>query len=64
MGLTAMQDLTVGVVRLPHARDFPLPRYETIHSAGMDLLAAVGENEKITLQNGERARFGPDRAWR
>lgn len=55
MGLTPMQDLAVGVVRLPHARDLPLPRYETIHSAGMDLLAAIGENEKITLQNGERA---------
>jgi dUTP pyrophosphatase len=29
------------VRRLPHAADLPLPRYETEHAAGMDLLAAV-----------------------
>lgn len=55
MGLTPIQELPVGVVRLPHAQGLPLPRYETAQSAGMDLLAALGENEKITLEIGKRA---------
>ena len=29
------------VQRLPHAADLPLPAYQTAHSAGMDLIAAV-----------------------
>jgi dUTP pyrophosphatase len=45
--------VTVGVVRLPHAEGLPLPRYETESAAGMDLLAALRENEKITLEFGK-----------
>lgn len=55
MGLTQPAEIVVGVQRLPHAEGLPLPRYETPHSAGLDLLAAIGENEKITLKSGERA---------
>lgn len=40
-------DISVLVKRLPHAADLPLPAYETEHSAGVDLLAAVAADVKI-----------------
>jgi dUTP diphosphatase len=45
--------VTIGVVRLAHAAGLPLPRYETSGAAGLDLLAALRENEKITLDSGK-----------
>ena len=45
--------VTVAVVRLPHAADLPLPNYASEGAAGLDLLAAIGEEEKITLQPGK-----------
>jgi dUTP pyrophosphatase len=39
--------------RLEHARDLPLPRYETAGAAGLDLIAAV--NETVALPPGARA---------
>ena len=33
--------VSVAIKRLPHARDLPLPSYQTKESAGMDLCAAV-----------------------
>jgi dUTP pyrophosphatase len=44
----------VAIVRLPHAEGLPLPAYETVHAAGMDLRAAVPENEPLTLRPGDR----------
>lgn len=44
--------ITTAVVKLPHARDLPLPHYATRESAGCDLLAAI-DNE-ITLKPGQR----------
>lgn len=38
--------------RLKHARDLPLPRYESQQSAGMDLRAALAG--ELTLKPGER----------
>lgn len=38
---------------LPHARDLPLPAYETPESAGMDIRAAI--SEPFILHPGERA---------
>lgn len=38
---------------LPHYDGLDLPRYETSGSAGMDLRAAVPEDEPVTLQPGE-----------
>ncbi len=35
------QTVSVAVTRLPHGADLPLPSYATVHSAGMDLLAAI-----------------------
>jgi dUTP pyrophosphatase len=46
---------TVRVLRLPHAEGLPLPRYETDGSAGLDLVAAVGENTPLVLENFSRA---------
>jgi dUTP pyrophosphatase len=41
-----MAAVTVRIERLPAATDLPLPRYESEHAAGLDLLAAV-EGELI-----------------
>jgi dUTP pyrophosphatase len=45
---------TIAVTRLPHAQGLPLPAYETHGAAGMDLRAAVAEDEPITLRPGGR----------
>ena len=40
---------------LAHAQGLPLPEYQTPHSAGMDLLAALAPDETVFLPMGERA---------
>lgn len=45
--------VSISVRRLPHNADLPLPAYETKHSAGMDLRAAV--SGELTLAAGARA---------
>lgn len=45
----------VPVRQLPHAKGLPLPSYATAGAAGLDLSAAISENEKITLKPGKRA---------
>ncbi len=45
---------TVPITRLPHGVDLPLPAYETAHAAGMDLRAAVPEDEPLVLRPGSR----------
>lgn len=47
--------VTVPVVRLSHADGLPLPAYATPGSAGLDLLAAIPENQKIAIENGKWA---------
>jgi dUTP pyrophosphatase len=44
--------VTVGVERLPQSAGLPLPEYQTAGSAGMDLLAAISDDTKITLESG------------
>jgi len=46
---------TIAVVRLPHARDLPLPAYATAGAAGLDLRAAVPADAPVILQPGGRA---------
>lgn len=46
---------TVRLQRLPHAEGLPSPAYETEGSAGMDLRAAVPEDQPMTLAPGQRA---------
>jgi len=48
-------EVSIGVKRLPHGEGLPLPKYGTSDSAGMDLYAALGEGESITLGALERA---------
>jgi dUTP pyrophosphatase len=43
----------ITIVRLPHARDLPLPQYATTGSAGMDLSAAVEGD--VAIAPGKRA---------
>ena len=40
--------MKVGIKKLPHAQDLPLPHYATKGSAGLDLLAAI--DEEVTFQ--------------
>ena len=47
--------MTIDVTRLPIAKDLPLPAYETIGSAGMDLLAALDDGEEMVIEPGARA---------
>ena len=42
----------VSIVKLPHGAEFPLPEYATIHSAGVDLIAAVDAD--VVLAPGQR----------
>lgn len=43
----------VAIRRLDHAADLPLPRYETAHAAGMDLMACIPAD--MVLAPGKRA---------
>lgn len=44
---------TIGICRLPHGADLPLPAYATSGAAGADIRAALAE--PLTLPPGERA---------
>ncbi len=44
----------IPVVRLAHNQDLPLPAYETADAAGMDLRAAVSQDEPLVLKPGAR----------
>lgn len=46
---------TLRILALPHAEGLDLPAYETTGSAGMDLRAAIGADEVITMAPGARA---------
>lgn len=45
---------TILIIRLPHGEGLPLPAYESVQAAGMDLRAAVPENEPLVLKPGQR----------
>jgi dUTP pyrophosphatase len=46
----------IAILRLPHAEGLPLPAYESPGAAGMDLRAAVAEDEPAVLRPGARMR--------
>ena len=48
-----MTDLELQIVQLPHAAGLPLPAYQTANAAGMDLIAAVPEDEPVTIAPGQ-----------
>jgi dUTP pyrophosphatase len=47
--------MQVAVMRLPHGQGLELPSYGTPGAAGMDLRAAVPEDQPLTLEPGARA---------
>ena len=47
--------VTVEFQRLPHGEGLPPPAYQTTDAAGLDLMAAVPENEPLTLAPGKYA---------
>ena len=49
-----MNKIDIPVKQLPHAQGLELPFYATDGAAGMDLLAAIGDDETITLAPGKR----------
>jgi dUTP pyrophosphatase len=49
-----MTDVELQILRLPHGADLPLPSYQSVHAAGLDLLAAVPAERPMTLAPGER----------
>jgi dUTP pyrophosphatase len=48
-------DLVIPVLRLAHGDGLPLPERQSTGAAGLDLLAAVADGEKITIDFCERA---------
>ena len=50
-----MTDITVAVRPLPHFEGLELPAYETLGAAGMDVRAAVPDDDPIVLEPGTRA---------
>jgi dUTP pyrophosphatase len=49
-----MTDAELQILRLPHGADLPLPCYQSVHAAGLDLLAAVPAAAPMTLAPGAR----------
>lgn len=49
-----MKNVTVAVKPLPHFEGLPLPAYETLGAAGMDVRAAYAEGDAFELKPGER----------
>ena len=46
-------NVKVDICQLPHAKGLALPAYQSIHAAGLDLLAAVPEDVPIMLAPGK-----------
>jgi dUTP pyrophosphatase len=49
-----MIDAELQILRLPHGADLPLPSYQSVHAAGLDLMAAVPASAPMTLASGGR----------
>jgi dUTP pyrophosphatase len=49
-----MTEVELQILRLPHGADLPPPSYQSLHAAGLDLLAAVPAAAPMTLGPGER----------
>lgn len=47
--------ITVPIRRLPHGEGLPLPAYHSEHAAGMDLAAAVPEDQPVAIAPGQVA---------
>ena len=49
------QAVELKIMRLPHAADLPLPRYQSALAAGLDLVAAVAAGTPVEIAPGARA---------
>ena len=49
------ETVEVRIVRLPHARDLPLPQYQSALAAGLDLIAAIPADAPVEIAPGGRA---------
>ena len=49
-----MSAVDIRVMRLAHAKDLPLPAYQSEHAAGLDLLAAVPSTSPVVIAPGAR----------
>jgi dUTP pyrophosphatase len=47
--------IDVRITRLAHGHDLPLPCYQSVLAAGMDLMAAVPTDAPLTIARGARA---------
>lgn len=47
-----MTGLELQIVQLPHGRGLPLPAYQTARAAGMDLIAAVPDDNPVMIAPG------------
>ena len=54
-----MSNIDVRVMRLAHGKDLPLPSYQSVHAAGLDLLAAVPATAPLTIAPRDRALVPP-----
>ncbi len=59
--MSAAIPVQVDVQQLPHGAGLALPAYQTAHAAGLDLLAAVPEDQPMILARGKICA-GADRA--
>ena len=50
-----MSTIELRVMRLPHGADLPLPDYQSLQAAGIDLLAATPSDQPVVIPPGERA---------
>jgi dUTP pyrophosphatase len=50
-----MSDVEVRLTRLPHGADLPLPSYQSVAAAGLDLLAAVAADATVVIAPGRWA---------
>jgi dUTP pyrophosphatase len=49
-----MSGINIRLMRFAHAKDLPLPAYQSEHAAGLDLLAAVPPGDPVTIPPGVR----------
>jgi dUTP pyrophosphatase len=50
-----MNDVEVRLTRLPHGADLPLPSYQSVAAAGLDLVAAVAADAPVVIAPGRWA---------
>jgi hypothetical protein len=53
--MTDTTKVQVRIMRLPHAADLPLPAYQSVHAAGLDLVAAIPVGMPVYIAPGGRA---------